>query len=484
MAVITMSNSLSSRERRFVHIFVLTLAICFSPFKPLAALVPFIFIAGLVFYAGISSVNHLLKYAMVLMSFAGVSLIYFLIIPDFDLINALLFLVTAGSFLVLFYDLRSVATVALLRRISVVALIFLLFESLVGTMQGIIAFLRNGTFDGFNGDFVRGTIDPLLTAAPAASSVMFALLLSTLLILLFSTSPVRPSPVRLATLGIGLVAWLLTSTMHMIFFFSIAAVVGLILMMRLVWTIRWSRWRSSGFLALAGILICGGLLAFTLMPNNLRQTPNYLRLTFELRPDSQSEKVRATYNTLFLLPQEVPIQPLIGLGPGQYSSRASIIRSGQYLMGGRLPLSDHAHPLAQSYILSEWQSFLNIRQYSSSTFFPFYSWLSTYGEFGWMGVAGVVTLILLALRTFRRTRSAEFPRLNLAMTILLLYVALLGVQDNYWEIAQAIFPAFLILRVGYSYLDRCRRGAEYLVPEATTGRTTFNQAGLVHTVKP
>ena len=65
MAVITMSNSLSSRERRFVHIFVLTLAICFSPFKPLAALVPFIFIAGLVFYAGISSVNHLLDFCKV-----------------------------------------------------------------------------------------------------------------------------------------------------------------------------------------------------------------------------------------------------------------------------------------------------------------------------------------------------------------------------------------------------------------------------------
>ncbi|NWF79024.1 MAG: hypothetical protein HXY37_03125 [Chloroflexi bacterium] len=477
------SNPLSKRERRFVHVFVLTLAICFSPLKAMAFVAPFVFIAGLIFYARISLINHLLKYAMALLSFVGISVIYFLLMPEVDLFNALLFLVTAGSFLVLLYDLRSIATVALLRRISIVALIFVLIESLLGIGQGMIGFLRNGRFDIGSGDIVRGTIDPLATAPPAASNVMFAILLSTLLILLFGTSPARLSPVRLAVLGIGLVAWVLASVMHTLFFFSIATVVSLILMVRLVWTVRWARWRSSGFLALAGILICGGLFAFALLPNNLQLTPYLLRLTFEFGTDSPSEKTRATYNTLFLLPQEAPLQPLIGLGPGQYSSRASLIRSGQYLSGGRLPLPNHVHPLAERYILSEWYSFLINRPNGGSTFFPFYSWLSTYGEFGWMGVAGVVTLILLALRTFRRARSVEFPRLHLAMTILLLYVALLGVQDNYWEIAQAIFPAFLILRVGYSYLGRCRRGAEYLVPEATTGRTTFNQAGLVHMVK-
>lgn len=484
MAARTTSNPLSKRERRFVHVFVLTLAICFSPWKALAFVAPFVFITGLIFYARISPINHLLKYAMALFSFAGVSSCYFLIMPDVNLFNALLFLVTSGSFLVLLYDLRSVATVALLRRLSIVALVFILVESLLGMVQGVVGALRRGSFDIGSGDIVRGTIDPLATAPPAASNAMFAVLLSTLLILLFASSPARLSPVRIAALAIGLVAWVLASVMHTLFFFAVAAALSLALVQRLALPVRWLRRRSSGFSTLAVLLICGGLFAALLLPNNLQLTPYLFRLTFEFGPNSPSEKTRATYNTLFRLPQDAPLQPLIGLGPGQYSSRASLIRSGEYLMGGRLPLPNHVHPLTDRYILSEWRFFLNTRPNGGSTFFPFYSWLSIYGEFGWFGVAAVVGLIVTALHTFRRARSVEFPRLHLAMTILLLYVALLGFQDNYWEIAQAILPAFLILRFGYSYLGRCRRGVEHLAPSPLPGRTVLDQGGLAHTVKP
>ena len=210
----------------------------------------------------------------------------------------------------------------------------------------------------------------------------------------------------------------------------------------------------------------------TLLPGNVRSIPEFLRLTFVFGPDASSEKTRATYNSLMRLPEHVPWQPLIGLGPGQYSSRASLIRSGQYLQGGRLPLPDHAHPLAERYILSEWNAFIASSR-TGSTFFPFYSWLTLYGEFGLMGVIVIVALMLLALRNFRRARSLEFPRLHLAMTILLLYVALLGLQDNYWELTQAILPAMLTLRIGYSYLARCRRGVEYQIPVPAPQSVTF-----------
>ncbi|MCS6880083.1 MAG: hypothetical protein RMK84_04295 [Oscillochloridaceae bacterium] len=474
---------LSQRERRFVHVFILTLAICYSPFKALAMLAPFILIAGLIFYVQASPINHLLKYIMALLTFAGISAFYALITPAFDVFNALLFLVTASSFLVLLYDLRTIATPALLQRLVVVVVVVVWIEALLGMAQGLAGFARARTFDVGVGDIVRGTIDPFVLAPPAASNAMFAILLSTLLIFLVGFSPARLSLPRLVALGIGLTAWVMASVLHTLIFFATAALLSVLLLAPLAIPKRWSRGRSSGCLILAGILLLTTGLTVTLLPANVRSAREFLRLTFVFRPDAPSEKTRATYNTLVRLPEHVPWQPLIGLGPGQYSSRASLIRSGQYLQGGRLPLPDHAHPLAERYILSEWRAFIDSAR-TGSTFFPFYSWLTVYGEFGLIGLTTVILLILLALGCFRQARSTEFPRLHLAMTILLLYVALLGFQDNYWELTQAILPAMLTLRIGYSYLARCQRGLEYPARTQRPERSVVGQGGLAQTGKP
>ena len=42
--------------------------------------------------------------------------------------------------------------------------------------------------------------------------------------------------------------------------------------------------------------------------------------------------------------------------------------------------------------------------------------------------------------------------MHYGLLVLLIYIALLGFQDNYWEWSQAIFPAVLILRLGWLYL--------------------------------
>lgn len=95
------NTHLGQRERHFVHVFLLTLGICFSSFKSLAILAPFVLIAGLIFYVQVSPINHLLKYAMALLTFAGISAFYEFIMLEFDLFNALLLLITAPSFLIL-----------------------------------------------------------------------------------------------------------------------------------------------------------------------------------------------------------------------------------------------------------------------------------------------------------------------------------------------------------------------------------------------
>lgn len=458
---------LSRRERRFMYLFALTLAICFSPLKALAIFTPFILIAGLIFYVQVNPINHLLKYSMALLIFVGVSLFYELITPEFDLINAMLFLITTSSFLVLLYDLRSVATPALIRRLAAIAAAIVWIEASVGIAQGFTGFSIYRTFSGGVGDLVRGTIDPLMLAPPRGSNAMFAILLSTLLILLMGFWPARLSLQHFFTVGIGLIAWVMATVMHTLILFAVAAMIGILPLAFLAALGRSLRQRLSGCFFLASILLFPTVLIVTLVPDFPPYTAAVLREALDLRPDAPSEKTRATYNTLVRLPEHVPWQPIIGLGPGQYSSRASLIRSGQYLEGGRLPLPDHAHPLAENYILSEWRPFAQGYR-SGSTFFPFYSWLTIYGEFGLIGLTVVIALILLVLNKLLRVRSTEFPRLHLAMIVLSLYVALLGVQDNYWELTQAILPAMLTLRIGYSYLDLCHRGFEraILVPRS------------------
>ena len=43
--------------------------------------------------------------------------------------------------------------------------------------------------------------------------------------------------------------------------------------------------------------------------------------------------------------------------------------------------------------------------------------------------------------------------MNYACIALLLYIALLGLHDNYWEFTQAIFPGVLLLKLCYDYLE-------------------------------
>lgn len=455
--------TVSRREQRFVVLVTVCLLIVFGPIKALAYLAPFIFILGAMFYAGISTVNHLIKYGLILLGYAALGAVFFLLMPDFDLINHALFLLTGGCFLVLLYNLHSVATPAVMRRIAVVFAIFLLVEAVFGLVQGAVGVVRTGSFDVSNGDIVRGTIEPDFVLRPSAANPMFAVLISSLLFTLFGIWSDSRSRMRVFIFGLGLLAWVVASVLHTILFFVGSVAIALVLLIRFraqLSSARTKRLRIFG-LGVSVLFVLG--LGSLLLPGNFATFPIFLEQTLQISPTSPSEKARATYSTFIFLPADAPLQPVVGIGPGQYSSRASLMRSGEYLTGGTLPLPAHVHPLADRYILKEWRIFVATRPTGGSTYFPYYSWLSLYGEFGLVGVACIVAVSVRAAWIFRTSRSQEFPRLSLAMLVLLFYVLLLGFQDNYWEIPQAVLPLVIMLRLGYSYLLRCRHGLEYSV---------------------
>jgi hypothetical protein len=440
------------------------LLIAFSPSKALGQISTFIFLAGLIFYVQLKPQRHILIYTIAALLYTFIGLLYLTIMSEFSLVNHFLFLVTASSPLILLYDLKPIASPKLMRTLSKRTLLFLALEGLYGITQAIVGSYRTGSFDIDNGDVVRGTIEPSFVPATSGGNAIFAILISTLFMFTLSVSrkgvPSFPLRLRLTRTrrlsirwiglcfgGVILVSWVLASVLHTIIYAALAVVLTLPFLITQVIPKRTLR---QAFSIILVTIVLGGLTVLVL-PRNISHLPIFLKYNFSISENSYSEKARATYYTFCRLPKQIPLQPIVGLGPGQYSSRASLIRSGEYLRVS-IPISAYVNPWAERYILRLLLPFKRGIK-SGSSLFPHYSWLTAYGETGLLGFCAIILLILKAILDFRKLRSYRFPKMHWVMLILVIYIALLGLQDNYWEFTQAIFPAFLILALCHAYLE-------------------------------
>ena len=450
---------LGAAERRFLRLYVVSLIICFSPSKAAGALVAWFFLTGMVLYVRHRSAAHLAKFCVFLGVYTAVGVLYWISYDIFSFGNHFLFLISASSVLILLYDLREFATPPVLIKMAGYTAVVLMVEAGYGILQGAVGFLVRGTFDGGTGDFVRGTIElNLLSHAGTGSNQMFAILMSTLLLFVVAATPVRAVRWKRWPIAVAWLAWLQASVMHTIVY--LAAAIGVagvgetfFPMRRRVLGKQRGRWKTR--LKLIGALVITAGLVAVVLPRNLATLPRYARDTLLISESGVSEKAVATYNTIFRLRQDEPLQPVLGLGPGQYSSRAALIRSGEYL-SANVPIPFYANRYTKAYILSLWDSFFERHPQGGSTYFPFYSWLSVYGEMGIVGVLAVFALLVITAWRILRHRSPIFRSLSLVMLVLLIYVGILGLHDNYWEWTQAIFPTFLILHLSMQYLARER----------------------------
>jgi hypothetical protein len=442
-----------------VILFVLTLVICFSPIKALAQFAPLICIAGLIFYARIAPVWNLKRYAVVLIVFLAVALMHALIVREFSFINTLVFLLTSSAVLILFYDFRSTANARVLARLSRITLGFLLIEAIIGLAQGVQSAVQNQSFDLGSGDAVQGTVGLISTGDPLANNAIFAILVSSLLVFVIGTTQPEHLRRRSARLFFIALVWLLASVLHTVIFLASGVVLAWLarrLLQRRQHPSSGSLRISKRTLTLVTALALLALFLVSAFPTNIANAVPFFNLTLTIAEDSPSEKARATYNSIVLLPGNEPLQPLIGVGFGQYSSRAALMLSGEYLSVG-LPLPPFVTRNSEDFILSVFREFLATRPDGGSTFHPFYSWLSLYGEAGILGFAIVVIVIVRAVARIGRSGEIMLRFLPFTTCALIFYVAGLGLQDNYWEFTQAIFPAFLCIALGYRYLTGPRR---------------------------
>jgi hypothetical protein len=241
---------------------------------------------------------------------------------------------------------------------------------------------------------------------------------------------------------IGSIAFVLANVIHVLYLLVIALIIAVALYYPtfLKYKVGLLMVAIGLFIAIASIYVTGfqvRLAEYFLSSNLARETPRGIVL----------------HHTFDEMPREYPLMPLIGVGPGQFSSRAGLIGTGYYFGSQENPrtvpfLTPTISPVFRKYVLYAWLHFPFPSYLNSSSTKPYLSWLSVYVEFGavvFIGIALLTALTLFRLRRYAKTPLLRTHLVALGAGIILLF--LLGIQENYWEVPQAILIGLLIFKV-------------------------------------
>ncbi len=436
-------------QRAYYVGFVACAVVCFTPFKLLTYALPVLLIAWLVVTAGTVGMRN--RLVVVVGGAVGLGAFYELAAEDLLVTNYVLALITYSAILpVLVVESRSIASIALFEKQAGVALRLLAVEGVVGTIQAIYGATETGSFGGANGDHVAGTIHPYLSAELAFSNPVFAVNMAVMILACLAVPNLARR--RSLSLALGGIALVLASVVHVLVFLVAAIAFALLTTRRTKGAPR--RRLRVGRLAVVGALVAG--VGYVALADNLEGISRVGAQAIDL--DAVDIPRAILLSRVFSeLPDDAPEQPYIGLGPGQFSSRASLIASGLYLGGPDSPrpvplLSPQATRLASSYCFSLLVAYKESDLVIGSTEQPFFSMLSIYTELGIIGLAIVLGWLVVIIRRVQR-RVRERPELytrGLMFVTAVGFFTLIGLQDNYWESPQALLIGLLMLHVLYA----------------------------------
>jgi len=446
---VTSSSSKSKFPSAYWIAFLVALVLCWSPSKLLAYFAPWIGILVMLLFT--RSKQILIRLLLIFTIWMIILPIYAIITPGFVWHSALLSLFTYGTFIfVLTIPTKPLADKSLFDKILVTARWVLLFESIWGIVQGLVSFERSGTFDLSNGDSVAGTIRPF-TTTPDFSNAMFAVNIAILLLLLFP-SLIQENKGRLPFM-LGCLALILASVVHVLIFLAIS-----LLITTLIFHPSFPKYRYGIFLIT--ILVIGTFWTFVFLPRNLSTLGAFVEQTI----NRETPRARVVESILNDAVYRYPWLVFIGVGPGQFSSRAGLIGTGMYFGGPANPLQIPLLPTGMSevferYVIDIWlqMSFSSNPNDTSSTYKPFFSWLSIFVEGGILAVLIALSVLMRLIWMIRATANQPSHRLrSIALASGIMFIAMLGAQENYWEVSQAIFVGVMMLQVCYSVLRYTR----------------------------
>jgi hypothetical protein len=438
--------ALSRRESAYYAGFLLALLLCWCPFKIAAYAAPAVCLLWVIF-AGRSAVVFR---RVVVMALAATCLIlgHALLNDAFVLSSAVLAVITYSSLAILWSlpgkDLRNPR---LLERMTNATCAMVMLQCVVGLVQGLYGYMIAGSFDGANGDIVQGTIYPYLHGDGAFANPMYG---ASVTLMTLSLIPGARSKRKYAlAMCMGAVALVLASVLHQLAYLSLAVALAYL----------WVRPRlrlSRAAVALLSFSALTLLLSLALLPGNLA---TFSGIVSEfLRGESPRRAILA--RVMNDMPSQYPYMPLVGVGPGQFSSRAALMNTGFYFGSPRAPKDFSPflrnavpEPMRES-LLPLWIRSSGVKYYGSSQK-PDFGWLSVYTEFGGIGMALAICVIGLALwRLPRRAKDVSVGLLSFSCACMILFTALIALQENYWEVPQAVLPGVLLLSVMHAQASR------------------------------
>jgi hypothetical protein len=428
-------------QRAYYQAFVISLLICWSPIKILAYTAPFIALAWFIFVTKSSIV--LRNFLIWLFLFIALISLHVIFNFNFILFSAIVAIFTYSSFSFIFaIPNQHLAGLELLRSMFRLIQWVVLFEGALGILQAIYGFTQNKSFDVGNGDFVQGTINLSFTSGLAFSNPMYAVNITFFLLGLFTFYILERK--GFIPFLVGCLALILASVVHVLVFLFTAILLVLIIFRPAVLK------STASLVVISFLLIVVPTLSFFVLYSNFQS----FSAIYEGTAQGNSPRVQVTDRVFSTLPMQFPLMPFVGLGPGQFSSRAALIGTGLYFGGPNdpspLPFPKGMSKALETDLLDLWL-IASATKYYGSTQQPFYSWLSVYTELG----APVFIVILafssgLVVKVKSKVETYEQEVMAIAFSIGVIFLFLLGLQENYWEVPQAIFLGTMLLKALYA----------------------------------
>lgn len=438
--------ALPQRDRAYLTAFTVSLILCWLPFKWAGYVAP-LFCLTWVIAAGRSG-EVFRRTVWAGLALLGWVAVYWLCSERFEFSSGLLFVITHGSLaLIWLFPGRELRNRELLSRMTSQAYKMVLLQGLFGILQGVYGYTLKGTFDRDNGDIVQGTLYPFFHSAGSFANPMYGA--SMTLMLLSLVQDARWRKLYVTAVVIGSMALVLASVVHQILFLLLAWALAYLLV-RPPLPKKWGPWLS---IALLAVLIPS--LSLLLLPGNL----STIRQMTEDFLQGRSPRSLVLLRVLREMPDRYPQLPLVGVGPGQFSSRAALMNTGMFFGTPRAP-KDYS-PILQNvvpepmadYLLHTWVANDGNRYYGS-TQKPFFSWLSLYAETGLAGTMLLAATVLAALTRLSRSQADSMGRTRaFVCASMIWFLVLLGFQENYWEVPQAVLPGLFLTKVIHAQLS-------------------------------
>ncbi len=426
------SEPISAEGRQFYTVFIVCLALISVPIKNLAYVVPPLFLF-MELLAAERSVWRVAFVATIFTTISSVALMADAFLGHAVNVPGMFLALLTYLPLFLFFGMRWNRKLGdqLFEKLTTLTAWFVIAQSAIGAVQ--FALSRNG--DAVSGTF--GLLDFYLNTISIAQVYFTFTIFGMILFLMLDTK--RPI-VKIAIVA-GLLACAIAQSGHQTIFFvaSLALFSG----------VQFKRISTAVRGGAMGVFLL--FLMVQIYPDTWQHTREWYRKVVD---DPRSAKRMVFIDSVHILAQ--PKNSLLGVGMGQYSSRAALITSNEYLRR-ELPGFLSAKSVYFSNSMMPALAMFGENGEGSAISKPYFSALTLLVELGPpLAFACLVGMFFHFRRNFfwMQSKNSHLARVGLVSSVGLLFFVLCCGIENYAEFPQAIFIPFLL------YLAAQSRGSQ------------------------